>query len=532
MKPLVCILAAGKGTRMGSQASGVHKALLPVENRASISRIISQFPEQTQFVVAIGHLGEQVKSYLLTAHPNHDISFVNVKPYEGPHSGPGISVLQCSNFLRRSFFLVCTDTLWSEVLPSDFEENIIFTHSVSKAISQDYCNVLKDEKNRQVTGFRNKLSTDRAEAFTGLAYIKDTEVFFQGILGSTSPSVELFEGFKALIKMGVVATRELKTWLDIGTLDKYNRVRGEVFFGKVGEELFFEGDQVVKYFHDKKIVENRVKRSKGSNHWFPRVSQTNGQFYSYQYEPGHNLYEENSPELVSKLLKRLEAEFWKPVSVSKERIRNQCRHFYYRKTIGRVKQYLANNPWARSISEINGQRVPSAGELLDRIRWSHVAEGVPYYIHGDLQFGNIIYSPEKDRFSLIDWRQDFAGELLFGDIYYDFAKLNAGIHLNLLKLEQGDFHVGSRSKLISVACPQVEHYQVYRQLLMDSASRMGLEPSKIDLLTGLVYLNMAGIHHEPVATMLYSFAIHWLTQSIDVFANQTLKVPKTLPRAA
>ena len=57
-------------------------------------------------------------------------------------------------------------------------------------------------------------------------------------------------------------------------------------------------------------------------------------------------------------------------------------------------------------------------------------EGIPSFIHGDLQFDNIIYNKKLNKFILIDWRQDFAGQIEFGDLYYDIAKLYGGILLN------------------------------------------------------------------------------------------------------
>ena len=41
-----------------------------------------------------------------------------------------------------------------------------------------------------------------------------------------------------------------------------------------------------------------------------------------------------------------------------------------------------------------------------------------------------IFYFQKNKFKLIDWRQDFSGNLNYGDIYYDLAKLNGGIYVS------------------------------------------------------------------------------------------------------
>ena len=65
----VCILTAGKGTRMGAYSKIINKSLLPIKNKAMISHIIELFPINYEFVIGLGHLGHQVKNYLRAAHP-------------------------------------------------------------------------------------------------------------------------------------------------------------------------------------------------------------------------------------------------------------------------------------------------------------------------------------------------------------------------------------------------------------------------------------------------------------------------------
>ena len=66
----ICILAAGKGTRMGKYGEKINKSLLPIRNKAIISHIIDSFQNSDEFVIALGYLGHQVKEYLSMAHPD------------------------------------------------------------------------------------------------------------------------------------------------------------------------------------------------------------------------------------------------------------------------------------------------------------------------------------------------------------------------------------------------------------------------------------------------------------------------------
>ena len=42
-------------------------------------------------------------------------------------------------------------------------------------------------------------------------------------------------------------------------------------------------------------------------------------------------------------------------------------------------------------------------------------------------FRKYLYSEKDKSFMFLDWRQDFAGYLSIGDVYYDLAKLMHGL---------------------------------------------------------------------------------------------------------
>ena len=75
MKTL-CILTAGRGVRLNEYSTLINKALLPVNKKAAISHIIDNFPKETKLVIAIGHLGGQVKDFLNLNYSKRNITFV------------------------------------------------------------------------------------------------------------------------------------------------------------------------------------------------------------------------------------------------------------------------------------------------------------------------------------------------------------------------------------------------------------------------------------------------------------------------
>ena len=75
---------------------------------------------------------------------------------------------------------------------------------------------------------------------------------------------------------------------------------------------------------------------------------------------------------------------------------------------------------------------------MNRIDWKNLSDGKQVFFHGDLQFDNIIFNFKG--FKLIDWRQDFAGNIYVGDLYYDLAKLYGGLLINYKLIKENIFN--------------------------------------------------------------------------------------------
>ena len=68
-----CILAAGRGTR-NNNIVGLHKALLPLENKPVISHIIDRL-DDVEIVIAVGYKSEQIKTYVNLVHSDKNITY-------------------------------------------------------------------------------------------------------------------------------------------------------------------------------------------------------------------------------------------------------------------------------------------------------------------------------------------------------------------------------------------------------------------------------------------------------------------------
>lgn len=500
----VCILTAGSGTRMGPYSKTANKALLPWRSKAIISHIIDSFDKNTEFVVAVGFKAQQVKSYLKLAHSHRKISFVEVENYKNAGCGPGLSMLACKETLGSSpFYLVTCDTLWEDKLESyPTNESWLAVGPITSEESPSYCNVVVKEN--QVLEIRDKVKVLETpnHAWTGLAHIYHTEEFWNSLQtykNIKNPEKQVVDGFYGVKKLNAYSVK----WIDTGTFEKYRQVvaaDGGFDFGKTDEFVYLNSDKVIKFFSDKSIAENRVKKASLNFKVFPKIIENEENFYSYTYAEAKTLYEEPSVEVFSALLEWLNQNLWKKQTTDDVELVEMCQQFYMVKTLARLEKYAELNlPEATSC---NGEFLPSTADLLKKIDLKFLNAGQSYFIHGDLQPDNILYSEKTKNFRLIDWRQDFAGRVDVGDLYYDFAKMLAGLKINYQLIKKGDFHFSMTDVKAVMRTPEHPNRQACEKILKTWAEKFNLDYSKIELLCGLVYLNMSALHHTPFNQML------------------------------
>jgi len=71
----VLIPTAGTGSRLGNLTQYVNKSLVSIANRPTICHVIEQFPQDAEFVIALGHKGYLVREFLGLAYPTRRFFF-------------------------------------------------------------------------------------------------------------------------------------------------------------------------------------------------------------------------------------------------------------------------------------------------------------------------------------------------------------------------------------------------------------------------------------------------------------------------
>jgi NDP-sugar pyrophosphorylase family protein len=514
MEYKVCILAAGVGSALGELSKKIHHSVLPVNFKAAISHIIERFPPNIEVVIAIGHNKETVKDYLSIAHPNRRITFVEIEKYFGPGAGPGHTLFQCQEYLQSPFVLVTADTIVLEDIPAPYD-NWLGIAPVNTP--EKYATV--KIKNNLIYLIEDKIKTDNKFAYIGLAGIKDYQLFFDALSKEKqiiAGEIQTTKGFKELMQKKKLIPMKF-TWFDVGNVEKYVEANNSFIggnekydFSKTDEFLYFVDGKVIKFFADKDIVRKRVERAKNLEGLCPKIEREEGNFYSYQFVEGHDLYNVLNPSLMGNFLRWARTLLWEKKELTeeeKERFRAACKIFYYDKTMKRIQDFYEKNNIVDSANNINGIYVPPLKELLSRVDWETIFEGLPTKFHGDLTIGNILVVKDKesnlDKFVLLDWRHDFGGLREYGDMYYDLAKLYKGVILSDNIIKEGMFS-------LDLSGSNVYYDYFSKRALIDAehefedfVKEVGLDLKKIKTITAIALLNMSSLHKYPFNFLVY-----------------------------
>jgi len=190
MKYKVCIQAAGVGSRL-TLGNGLHKALIPINNKSTLSRIIDLFPKKTSFVIIVGYEKNQIISFMKVKYPTLDVEYVEVKKFKGKGSGPGYSLLKAKKHLQEPFIFMACDTIvfkrpplptknWIGVSPTKKTKDYLIIESDNNFMSKFFEKKSIDYINKNSEGYKNN-TKGIFNAFIGLAGISDYNLFWQGL---------------------------------------------------------------------------------------------------------------------------------------------------------------------------------------------------------------------------------------------------------------------------------------------------------------------------------------------------------------
>ena len=257
-------------------------------------------------------------------------------------------------------------------------------------------------------------------------------------------------------------------------------------------------------------------RTKDLNGFVPDISAHRSNMYCYKKVNGEVLSKVVTQPIFEDFLKKCK-DFWVEKNLTKaeqENFQRNCISFYKDKTFERIRLFYRNFNQTDNAEIINGEQIPPLQFLLDKIDWNWMSKGLAGKFHGDFHFENIIYSKADKSFTFLDWRQDFAGDLSVGDIYYDIAKLMHGLIVNHGIIVNNQYNAKWKDREIEFELQRKQNLVECEQRLNLWIQENSYNLKKVRILTALIYLNIAALHHYPYSLLLYGLGKKMLNDEL------------------
>ena len=507
MKKKLFISTAGIGSRVSGLGMVPNKSMLPINYEAIITKILDKFDNDIEVLIALGHEAELVKNFITLAHPEKKIRFIKVDKYSGPGSGAGYTLKFCKKYLQCPFIYTACDTItiekpkfekfnWVGVSKTKITERYLIFEKKSKFSGYSFFN-----KKRYFEISRTKKVFD---AFIGLANIYDYKLFWKGFETNSQLEDNELQFSNGLYLLNNKIKLKNFKWLDTGTNESYidtlNYFKDRTQ-RKPGEIVYIIKNRVIKYFSDKNKCKKLKQRAKGLKSSVPKIIKSPDSFLVYEYVKGKHLTEVNE-KLFRKFLEDLKVNFWQKKNINRIKFKRHCNEFYKDKTLKRVALTLSQNPNLDKIKMINKKKIPSIYKILNKVKWNELTNGIPVNFHGDLQPENIIVTSDH-RFKLIDWRTDFSN-LSYGDIYYEFSKLNHMLTINTRKVIEGKINVNYKNNFeVKYDFETKKTLLNFQKILFNFIDENYYDLKKVKLLTALIYLNISKFYDSPYSELLF-----------------------------
>lgn len=510
MSNTVVIPTPGLGNRMGALTKNLNKALLPYKEKPIISHIIENFPKDTKFIIALGYLADQVRDFINIAYPDRDITFVEVDDFTSEKSGTAYTLKCCKKFINSSFWYVPCDTYFEEnVVDKISDKNVYFVKQVPSEISHLYT-MLKVDHNLIVDLLFKQKTDQNHLAFTGLMYINDWKKFFNDL-----DKLDSNEFIFIIEKYG--RTELLNSWIDFGDQLSYQTAlsKSQKFdFSKKNEITYICNNKTVKWWLDSSVAEKKIQRVVKNKNVFPDNCVKIGNYIAYDFFDGKTLYQFNNPVAFNELLDWLDENLW--IIDENKNINTLCEKFYKDKSSERIHMFLDKYPNIRKVNYVDGVCVKDYQYYLDNIDWDFLSRtNLPGFLHGDLQFDNIIIN-NAGQFKLIDWRHEFAGSTEIGDIYYDLAKMAGGFIINYANIKNHNFDIEFDEDNVILSVPNIDYISIYQDKLLKFIESKKLDKNKVLQLIPIIFWNMSPLHTAPFDQFLWYLGLKLFAQNEEI----------------
>lgn len=499
----VIVQAGGKGTRLKHLTANKPKGLVSVYGKPIIYHLFDRFADAT-FSIIGDYKFEVIEAYLESNKPSVDVCLVKA---EGHGTASGISSALEKIPSGSPVLITWSDLIIHEMeIPSTTTQPVIYTtNAFDCRWSVDLAGRLVEE-------------TNSTNGVPGIFFFPDHTILSQipthgEFVRWLSQNIDQFK---------TVSCDRLE---DMGELDAVEQANNKLgicrFFNEVNiKEKIVEKKVIVPAYDD--VHQNEVQwyidanklgfRNVPAIHSYkPLVMERVRGRHPFEIKDISKSDAENILFKIIETLRNLHSLKVQDSDIS------EIESTYISKTLSRVlsvKRLIPNFSSPEII--VNGIicRNPFSEKHAELIEAALPKLLTPDFnpIHGDPTFSNTLVTRTND-IVFIDPRGSFAKQGIFGDAWYDFAKVyySAATGYDAFNRKRFSLKVGANQFDVEI------EQNPFSEIAGSSfANEFGGELPRIEIITGLIWLGLTGYAKDDVDSIIGSFALglHWLESGL------------------
>lgn len=485
----IIIQAGGKGTRLQNLTKNKPKAIVPVNNLPIIFHIFKKYPDK-KFIIIGDYKFDILQKYLQT-FANAQYLLVHTK-----EQGNNAGIREALSYIpdKVPFMLIWSDLILSETFDvSNAEKGCHIGISENFSCSWSFENGKMEKVTSKEHGVAGCFTFEQKEL------LKDIPVS-----GSFA---------KWLSESGIVLEEfSMQGSMETGSIDAIRSIDSGENRCRPYNHMEFTKDKVIKTGltkEGKDLINRELLWYKAvSDYGFDEIPKI------YSYEPltmekidGENIFkakldDEQKKETIDRLIDSLQRLHGYEKA---EKDIFGLQEDYFNKTIKRIQGIRDVIPFTNEkYITINGKKCRNVFFFQDELQAKvkellYDAEFGP--IHGDCTLTNTMID-RTGKIYFIDARGYFGKRAIFGDVYYDWAKLYYSINgkFDQFNIKNFNLEISANSVELEIAASGWEHLTEYFLNRIDHC-----DISKIKLIHAIVWLSLASHAWEDYDSLCAAF---------------------------
>lgn len=493
----IIVQAGGRGSRLRHHTWNKPKCLVSVNGKPILYHLFDKYPNCTFHIIG-DYLFDQLENYLTVNTPS-----IKYHLYKSNVSGTTSGINLVTENINGSCLIVWGDLILNEQLSID---------------SDIPCLITTDKFTCRYTIKNNKIveETSNTNGVAGLYYFPNVTY-----LSNIEDGQEFAEWYaKNITEFNTYQTDQLEELGDFSKIELKNDTDG---FARFFNEVKISDSTVTKRAIDKDyehlIRKEQVWYSDVSKLGFTRIPNIlSTEPYTMSRIMGKHAYQ--MQDLTNREKRSIIADYLESLtSLHKTDTRpanlDDIVDTYISKTISRVFSVSKIIPnFNKEVITINGLKCKNIfangyqiHDLLDTLNVEYF-----YPIHGDPTFSNSLVD-DNLKVWYIDPRGYFGNSIVYGDKYYDFAKLYYSAVGNYDSFNRRKFKLYIDNDTVEILLPETNFENSAEEVFNNY---LGKDLQRIKIIHGLLWLSLSGYVKDDIDSIIGSFynGLYWLEKAL------------------